>query len=265
MKYLCFLFLIIFSCKQQEHTNVVCYISVEKKGKTSYGNLEIVYLKVDFSNKSNDSLFITRIGSFYFEGDYISIHENYGSWQNSIDARIGGLNYFLKNKYKKGSLKDTFRITLPAMTQRYYLNHQKDSIDFFTKESELNKVYHSAFIAGSKDPYAVPLPPPIEPKSKEHLFIEKVLKEKNIEFKDYEIDDFLKETVFLKPGETKVLEYDISSFFLQKATYEFVFEIDPMNVNSLTQKKINENLDEISGYERYSKKIISNTLKIKSE
>ncbi len=266
MKHLFFLLFILSTCEHEKRNiNVACHISIEKKEKTSYGNLEVVFLKIAFTNKSNRSLFIPRIGSIYYGSDYIPIHENFGSWDNAIDARIGGLNYFLNNKYKKGSVKDTFRIKLPAMTQRYYLNHQGDSIDFFTKWNELDEVYHSDLIAGSKYPYAVPLPLPIEPKSKRHLFIEKVLNEKNIEVEDYEIEDFLKETVFLKSRETKVLEYDISSFFLQKATYEFVFKINTSNSNSKYLKKIDDNLSEINGFKKYSKKIESNVLVVKSE
>lgn len=261
------LLLTVCNCQEKTNNDVTTYIFIEKKGETNYGDLEIISLKIIFKNNSNNSIFLPNISnSPYFDTkvDYIPIHDNYGSYAKMIDAKIYRVNHFLKNNYKKGSVKDTFRISLPKMTQRYYLNHQGDSIDFFEREYELNEIYCYTYIAESNDLYAIPLPPPPKPKSQEYLYIEKVLNEKNIEIEDYVIEEFIENTIFLKPRESKTLEYDISSFFLQKATYEFVFKInsEPDMVKYL--KTITDNIQEINGFKKYSKEIQSNTLIVKS-
>lgn len=64
--------------------------------------------------------------------------------------------------------------------------------------------------------------------------------------------------MFLKPGESKYIEYDLTPLFLLKGTFHFIFK--PQNLRTLHENCIDEILPNINGFKLYNGTI--NGLKI---
>lgn len=265
------LLLSTFSFCHKKENIILAELSFKKeKTKDTCDKFPEVKLYVKLINQSNDSLFIINIANKVNSAhERTMIFENYGSFENQIESSKRRVHSFIETEYKKGTIKDSFEISIPSINKRYQINNKRDTIDFIEKWDYLKEIYCSYHQLCERDsvPYTGGAS---KKKSKINFYLECFLKNNNIPNENYDLDLFLEEAVFLKPHETKIMVYDIGSFFLQKATYKFVFTTEKYigYFNDRLQNEsfgFLENIDTIMGYKKYVKPIISSELIIQSQ
>ena len=258
------------SCNYEKVEKIKAKISILgiEKDKDTCNPFAMKKLIVELTNNTDEFLFLADVPSEISAYDYIPIHENLGSPEKDLNSKLEEIQDFYTNiENKKGNIRDTILITIPVIENQYQKNHKGNKVDIFDTWDELNSIYQAKNLICSENPYKVPEPPSELIQKKDSLinYLDSVLNKKGT-LDDVEriflVEGFIRKTLFFKPKEIKVIEYDISEFFLQKSTYIFQFVIKNSNKK---ENNVLENISAIYKFEKINENIISNRLTVISK
>lgn len=281
----CLFFVIILSFQFAYNQDISLSYSIQWKEKElyllNYDKPEIPFLCLKYENIGKDSIYLysgtDEIENFLninyhtgfminvkIENEWKKIHDSLPDWSEK-EYKIYSLNNysreFMVSQRKRiiessHSFDTDEHYVLDKLTSllRYQKNLDRDSGNF-----QLEFFYHP-----NKKPECIDNSRILKLKEallKEQLFMKKLMSDSLLREKWHE-EIIIRNCMFLKPGESKYIVYDLTPLFLLKGTYHFIFK--PLNLRKFHKNYDYELMPVINGFKLYNRVIngLKFTLKI---